>query len=63
MCTHFAFTHPGGMAHGSIGRTFVYGYHGNCRSAATAWVEVITECTKWIHWKKNNVGMHKQEDV
>ena len=50
---YFAFTHPGGwpMPHGSIGRPFVLGYHGNHRSAATAWVGVITECTKWIHSK------------
>ena len=44
-------------------RTFVLDYHGNCRSAATAWVQDITECNKWIHWKKFYVGIHKQENV
>ena len=44
------------MPLGLIGRTIVDGNH---RSAATAWVEVITECTKYIHWGK----MHAQECI
>ena len=29
--------------------------HGNHRSAAAAWVRVITECTKYIHWEKRTL--------
>ena len=32
------------MTHGSVGRTFVIDYHGNCRSAATPWAGVIEDC-------------------